>query len=519
MDQPEDDSEDIINSSLNKVKTYRWFFFLGIIPIILSFAFSDLIVDSLNFLELMPLGLECKTSKMSSNGEVLWVSCSINRICNQKHGDNIIRDDRGIAVSRKAQGDYYSLQNWVENMEIQCKSNFQVGAIGSAAFVGMTIGSILGAGLSAKYGRKLIYIGGLILTSLSLIIVTAIPTYYTGIFALLVYGIGVFPRMTIGYVYALEITPERATRTLGMLMFVGECTTIIFSNLYLVLGGRNALFFVWISLAFSVSPLIFTIILPESPKYLHSVKNYEGAKKSLQKIAALNGQKGEDFSDYNPRKRTSMSHTGEVDEKVALFGFLDLWRDKTSLKNTIAMAYLWGFYTFGHHCLIFMEKYFPGDKYMNGLMIAIAVTIAPLLTRVIQVYMSSKSIYVLFSCLSILFSALHMMAFSNDSIPALVMVVLVAICIDAIGFTNYYVEFEYFNPKIATLAYGICSLVGRGSAIFAPLVVEELDDTMFIFFFMSIVALLSIVFIEKPAVTEFKNENQDDEKKNKEIDW
>lgn len=291
----------------------------------------------------------------------------------------------------------------------------------------MTIGSIIGAILSASYGRKFIYIGGLILTSVSLIVVTASPTYYTGIFALLVYGIGVFPRMTIGYVYALELTPEKATRTLGMLMFVGECTTIIFSNLYLVLGGRNALFFVWFSLVFSLSPLLFSIFLPESPKYLHSMKDIDGAKKSMQRIANLNNQKDEVFSALNLENVVSNSQYSEEENRSALFGFLDLWKDKTTLKNTVAMAYLWGFYTFGHHCLIFMEKYFPGDKYMNGLMIAIAVTLAPLLTRVIQIYLSSKSIYVLFSSLSILFSGLHMVAFDNDSIPALVMVVLVAI--------------------------------------------------------------------------------------------
>jgi len=86
----------------------------------------------------------------------------------------------------------------------------------------MTIGSIIGAVLSSKYGRKFIYIGGLVLTTASLVVVTIIPKYYTGIFALLVYGIGVFPRMTIGYIYALELTPQKATQTLGMLMFVGE---------------------------------------------------------------------------------------------------------------------------------------------------------------------------------------------------------------------------------------------------------------------------------------------------------
>ena len=108
-----------IDSALNQIKTYRWFFYIAIIPMILSFSFSDLIVDSLNFLELIPMGIECQTTKFSKDGENIWIPCSIHRICHEKSGDNIVRIRSGEAVTRKAQNDYYSLQNWVEDMEIE----------------------------------------------------------------------------------------------------------------------------------------------------------------------------------------------------------------------------------------------------------------------------------------------------------------------------------------------------------------------------------------------------------------
>lgn len=113
-------------------------------------------------------------------------------------------------------------------------------------------------------------------------------------------------------------------------------------------------------------------------------------------MAKLNGQGRVDFSDVHLEQTISTS-TESAPKMSSCFGFLDLWSDKLTLKNTIALAYLWGFYTFGHHCLLFMLKYVPGDKYQNGLLIAIAVTVAPLITRVIQNYMSSKNIYFLFS--------------------------------------------------------------------------------------------------------------------------
>lgn len=507
-----------IDKALNRIKTYRWFFYLGIIPMILSFAFSDLIVDSLNFLELIPMGMECKTTRIDHQGQNIWIPCSKHRICHS-NGDSIVIREHGKAIYRKSKNDYYSLQNWVESMDMECKNSFQVGALGSIAFVGMAIGSLIGAPLSTKFGRKFIYIGGLVLTTAPLIVVAFTPHYIPGLIALLIYGIGVFPRMTIGYVYALELTPEAATRTLGMLMFTGECFTIIMSNVYLVAGGRNALFFVYASLAFAALPLVFSVMLPESPKYLHSVKEYDKWKKSLKSLAKLNGQGRVDFSDVHLEQTISTS-TESAPNMSSCFGFLDLWSDKLTLKNTIALAYLWGFYTFGHHCLLFMLKYVPGDKYQNGLLIAIAVTVAPLITRVIQNYMSSKNIYFLFSGLWILSSGLYLVAFNKASVGAMVMLIFIAICIDAIGFTNYYVEFEYFNPKIATLAYGICSMTGRTSAIFAPLVVEEMNNTIIIFFLMSLIAILFICFIEKPQEEEIKNYPTDEiEKKIKDVEW
>ena len=456
-----------VDTAMNKIKLYKLFFFICIVPMILSFSFSDLIIDSLNFLELIPMGLECKTTKLDSNGSNIWKPCSRSNICHDNSEDKFVRGSNGEAEYRKSGNDYYSLQNWVESMDIECRNKLEIGALGSVSFIGMAVGSILFAVLSAKFGRKVIYIGGLITTTLSLLIVLCEPSYYVGLVTLFVYGVGVFPRMTIGYVYALELTPEGGTKTLGMLMFVGEWFTIIVSNVYLVGGGRDAFFFVYASLIFSVIPLIFSFILPESPKYLYSCKEYDQTKESLQRIATLNNQKELDYSEVQLEHSLSSLTESDKDHRGIFHEFYDLWKDKESLKNTIILAFLWGFYTFGHHCLLFMLKYIPGNKFTVGLLVSVGVTIAPILTRVIQYRLSSKQIFILFSILWACFSGIHIVSPDKSSYGALLMIVLIAVCIDSIGFTNYYVEFEYFNPQIATLAYGICSMTGRAAAISA----------------------------------------------------
>ena len=465
---------------------------------IISFSSSDLIIDSLSFLELVPSDLECQTKSNDHYGNPIWEDCSKHEICSGSPHDKYVRNSNGEAVYRKPEHDYYSLNNWVESMDIECKDRFEIGIIGAAGFLGMTIGSVLGTFLSVRFGRKYIYIGGLFTTTATMFVLTFDAGYNSVIIALFFYGIGVFSRMTIGYVYALELVPQHGTMTLGMLLFSGEWVVIIFSNLYLVCGGRDALIFVYVWLAFSLVPFLFSLFLPESPMYLHSVGDYEGAKKNVEKIAWYNLQNDVHFDNsYLQKEYSTITPNKKVKGKWC--GLIELYNDKETFVNTIAMAYLWSFYTFGHHSLLFMMKYFPGNKYVNGLFIAFAITIAPIITRVLQSFLSSKQIYYVFSILSILASLLHEIAFDKESIGALIMVLFVAVWVDSIGYTNYYVEYEYFNPRIATLAYGICSTIGRGSSIFAPIVVEEFQEhQILIFLFLSIIWLFSTVFIQKP---------------------
>jgi len=63
-------------------------------------------------------------------------------------------------------------------------------------------------------------------------------------------------------------------------------------------------------------------------------------------------------------------------------------------------------------------------------------------------------------------------------------------------------------------------MTGRASAIFAPMVVEGFSDTIIIFFFLSIIAIFSIMFIEKPFEGEVRlGENENNDLKIKEMNW
>eukprot|EP00345_Euplotes_harpa_P004228 CAMPEP_0168318704 /NCGR_PEP_ID=MMETSP0213-20121227/633_1 /TAXON_ID=151035 /ORGANISM="Euplotes harpa, Strain FSP1.4" /LENGTH=113 /DNA_ID=CAMNT_0008319813 /DNA_START=91 /DNA_END=429 /DNA_ORIENTATION=+ len=112
------------------------------------------------------------------------------------------------------------------------------------------------------------------------------------------------------------------------------------SNVYLVMGGRDALFFVWASFLFSVIPLLFSI-LPESPRYLYANKDYEATKRSLNQIAKLNLQKDVDFSEVQLEVHCFSETNNEGENSSKCFGLLDLWRDKKTFRNTLILAFLW----------------------------------------------------------------------------------------------------------------------------------------------------------------------------------
>lgn len=58
---------------------------------------------------------------------------------------------------------------------------------------------------------------------------------------------------------------------------------------YLLFGGRDAKFFILMSIIILLYAMLFTPLIPESPKLLYSLKRYDDTRDALERIAHING--------------------------------------------------------------------------------------------------------------------------------------------------------------------------------------------------------------------------------------
>lgn len=128
--------------------------------------------------------------------------------------------------------DNQNLHNWVDRLGLACVPKSKVGMIGSAYFVGWVATLIFMPRLSDLYSRKWFYLIGMMVNLL----------IYTGLFLctninvviVLVFldGCTSTPRVTIGYVYLIEMVPKKWQVPVGTAWHIGESLCVVVSTIY-----------------------------------------------------------------------------------------------------------------------------------------------------------------------------------------------------------------------------------------------------------------------------------------------
>ena len=155
--------------------------------------------------------------------------------------------------------------------------------IGSSFFLGTFIGSFILPRLADIYGRKPIFITGLVLyitTVVGLIMATKLNTLY----ALLVLGgISETGRYYVAYVYAVEIMPKKAQNLAGLSIFmIFAAFKVIICLYFFISDSKDWVHMAYAALAMASYSLVTTIFfLPESPRFLDGSKKYVKATKVL----------------------------------------------------------------------------------------------------------------------------------------------------------------------------------------------------------------------------------------------
>lgn len=150
------------------------------------------------------------------------------------------------------------------------KKSEKIALIGSCFFFGTFSGSFVLPQLSDIYGRKPLFLVGVVLYIISVLGMYFSTNLYV-LYALLVLGgIAETGRYYVAYVYAIEIMPKRVQNMAGLYIFMVFSISKVFVCLYFWLSkGKEWKTCAYAALILATYSLIFTTIyLPESPRFL-----------------------------------------------------------------------------------------------------------------------------------------------------------------------------------------------------------------------------------------------------------
>ena len=103
-------------------------------------------------------------------------------------------------------------------------------------------------------------------------------------------GVSESGKYFVGYVYLVEMMPKKAQDLSGLILFLtlGIVTTYHGIQFYFITSDAHVNNWIGLILA-SISMLLTLIWLPESPRFLHSHKRFDEARKVMERISRING--------------------------------------------------------------------------------------------------------------------------------------------------------------------------------------------------------------------------------------
>lgn len=457
-------------------------YLIVISSLMVSFAFAELMVFAVPFLELIP-PMECNI-----NGE--WLPCLKEQACNPEIEHRIIMEDK------------YTLDNWVDDLDLICKTDWEIGIIGSSCFAGMFIGALTLSPIADIYGRRPVHITGLVLSLIGSVWMYFFPTWLSVIVSLVLKGIGMYCRMSISYLYTLEMFDEERCKIIAAVMMSFNNALSSIMAMYFMFGGRDATFFLFCSIFILMYCIIFIPILPESPKLLYSKKDYESTRECLSKIAHVNGIKYKKvvFQEEAEMHKLMGKEEGEqlVRQKTMegkKVDFTILCRKPAFLLNLCITIFIFMFNVFSMYMISFMLKYLPGDKYMNLFLLGVADFIPSVMSGVVMKLMPTKRGLILGHILICGFIIFHLF-FGGIEWLGMPCIFFIRLTITLVNCLDFYVVYELFPAKFASVVYGGCNIAAGLVSILSPMAVEIFAEPLLIVLTLGVVCvILCIVMI------------------------
>eukprot|EP00347_Sterkiella_histriomuscorum_P020221 403338627 len=183
-----------------------------------------------------------------------------------------------------------SLNNWVQKLGLECVDPYKIGLLGTMYFAGWTISCAICPRLADLFGRKkiaIISIGVSICCYVGLIFSSNITL---SIVLFFFFGLSSAGKSSNGYIYMMELIPQKNQTLIGTLMNFADGSTMIIMSLYFRFISKNWMYYQICGLFATFIAFIACFFIPESPKYYYANNKFDKSRVGLDYIKRFNNK-------------------------------------------------------------------------------------------------------------------------------------------------------------------------------------------------------------------------------------
>lgn len=337
----------------------------------------------------------------------------------------------------------------------------QIGTIGSAFFVGMLIGALIGGRLADRFGRRTVLVWATVVYSLASLMSAALPEYSWMLLSRIITGIGVQAATSILLVYIAEMFPARSRgRFVAVATIAFTVTAPVLGALALFLLPNSApgtwrYLFLFGAIGLIIAPAI-RFLLPESVRWQVAQGDLDAADKQVADLEAHAVRAGKPLPEPIVRAEAGTNFT-----------LRELLRNRNILRLVAIVGFGWfgatlGLYMYQNwsvYVLIDSLHYSESDAYSLQFVWSLVYAVTPLATALLIDRVERKTL-ILWSSLA---SALPILALGlATSNPVVAVAGGAAGILTGVVFSVYYAYIPETMPTEARgLGTGVIFSIGR----------------------------------------------------------
>ncbi|XP_046846762.1 solute carrier family 22 member 15-like [Xenia sp. Carnegie-2017] len=399
---------------------------------------------------------------------VTFIAAEPNWQCVKGYNSSICNFNESIGLTSKYYKDRCDMprEAWtyvegftstVTEYDLVCDKSILQSVAQSCYWVGALLGLLLGGYLSDKFGRRKIFISGIVSVTLATWIMIFPKSFELFIICRVLIGIGSGLYYNNSFVLLAEFTTAKYRAKIGIYSFLFWIAGLLVLALigFLVPDWR---YFLLVTACFAVPCLFISWFVPESMRWLQLHGRHEIARKQLEKVAHLNGKEmpSKDFKICENRAKTG--------------SFKHLFSNWKLVKITLINWNIWFSNALVYYGASYISVDIGGNRYLNFALTSLVELPSDLLCIVTANKFGRKKTVVVSLIMAFFASIISVLIPGNTG--ARIILALLAKFFINMSFSGIYIwSTEMFPTCIRTMSLGSSSGAGRFGSFAASYIV------------------------------------------------